>query len=263
MQAGGRFSSYSEGISRKEASLRALIKEWVGLAAYVGGFYLLFNTLLFAGFHVSSESMLPTLKVGDQFYVLKFSYGYSRFSTSFMPLPESLGSGRLFGRMPERGDIALFPVPGIEQDYVKRIMGLPGDRLQMKAGRLWINGVQLEREQTRAYRYRDDYGRLIDVTEYKETLPDGRQHLIMEVGDDFPADDTPEFVVPEGHVFAMGDNRDNSEDSRFMNKVGYVPMERLMGKVTRVAFARKGCADEEGLVCPSGGWADRLWRKLD
>ena len=241
--------------------MRALIREWAGLIGFVAIFYLVTNTLIFAGFHVPSESMLPTLKVGDQFYAAKYAYGYSRFSTSFVPLP--FGEGRFPDVMPERGDIVVFRVPRTEEDYVKRVIGLPGDRIQVSGGRLYINDQMVPREKLRDYSYRDHGGSIVSVTEYQETLPNGRQHLIIEQRDDGGADNTPVYVVPEGHLFMMGDNRDNSQDSRYLNQVGYIPVERLLGRVSMVAFARQGCEAGEGLVCPGGGWMDRLFRWVD
>jgi len=240
-------------------ALRAVVKEWAGLIGFVAGFYLVINTLLFAGFHVPSESMLPTLKVGDQFYAAKYAYGYSRFSTSFVPLPVG-GSARFPDIMPERGDIVVFRLPSTEEDYVKRLIGLPGDTVQVREGLLYINGQVVPREKTRDYAYRDNGGMVVQVTEYTETLPNGRQHLIIEQRDDGFADNTPEYKVPEGHLFMMGDNRDNSQDSRYLRQVGYIPVERVLGRVSMVAFARKSCTAEDGLICPGGGWSDRLFR---
>lgn len=241
--------------------MRALIKEWAGLIGFVAGFYFVINTLFYAGFHVPSESMLPTLKVGDQFYAAKWAYGYSRYSTSFVPLP--FGEGRFPDVMPERGDIVVFRLPRTEEDYVKRVVGMPGDRIQWRSGRLYINGEMVPREKQRDYSYRDNGGSVVTVTEYMETLPGGRQHLILEQRDDAFSDDTPEYRVPEGHLFMIGDNRDNSQDSRYLGQVGYIPVERVLGRVGTVAFARTNCTEEAGLVCPGGGWFDRLFRSVD
>lgn len=241
--------------------MRALIREWAGLIGFVAIFYLVTNTLIFAGFHVPSESMLPTLKVGDQFYAAKYAYGYSRFSTSFVPLP--FGEGRFPDLMPERGDIVVFRVPRTEEDYVKRVIGLPGDRIQVRGGRLFINGEMVPREKRRDYAYREHGGAVVTVTEYEETLPNGRRHLIIEQRDNSGADETQEYVVPADHLFMMGDNRDNSQDSRFLSQVGYIPVERVLGRVSMVAFARQGCKEEQGLVCPGGDWFDRLFRRVD
>ncbi|MFV3128739.1 signal peptidase I [Niveispirillum sp. KHB5.9] len=237
------------------------LREWAGTIGIFGGVYLLVNTFLYQGFYVPSESMLPTLTVGDQFYAAKYAYGYSRFSTPFVPLP--IGSGRIPAGLPQRGDIVVFRKAGEESDLVKRIVGLPGDRLRWTDGRLFINGVLVEREKVRDITYRAQSGTIVQAVEYRETLPGGRQHLILEQTDSGMADNTPEYVVPEGHLFMAGDNRDNSGDSRFLNDVGYVPLERVLGRVGTVAFTRNGCSAEEGLACPGGGWFDRLFRSVE
>lgn len=234
------------------------LREWAGLIGFVAAVYMLVGTFLYQGFHVPSESMLPTLNVGDQFYAAKYAYGYSRFSTPFFALP--FGSGRIPDRAPERGDIVVLRKPREEVDLVKRVIGVAGDHIQWREGRVYINDALVERERVRDYTYRAQSGRLTPVTEYLETLPAGRQHLILEETDSGLADNTPEYVVPPGHVFLAGDNRDNSGDSRFLDDVGYIPLERVLGRVSMVAFARKSCAEEEGLVCPGGSWSDRLFR---
>lgn len=236
------------------------VREWAGSIAFFGSVLLVANTFLYQGFYVPSESMLPTLTVGDQFYAAKYPYGYSRFSTPFIPLP--FGSGRVLGSLPERGDIVVFRKAGEESDLVKRVVGLPGDHLQWVGGRLYINGTLLEREKTRDITYRARSGSVVHATEYWETLPGGRRHLILEQTDNGGADNTPEYVVPDGHLFMAGDNRDNSGDSRFLNDVGYVPLERVEGRVGTVAFTRNGCSQEPGLECPGGGWWDRFFRKV-
>ncbi len=236
------------------------VREWAGSIASFAGAVLAVNTLLYQGFYVPSESMLPTLTVGDQFYAAKYPYGYSRFSTPFVPLP--FGSGRVLGDVPARGDIVVFRKAGEENDLVKRVVGLPGDRLQWVEGRLYINGALVAREKLRDITYRAHSGAVVTATEYQETLPGGRRHLILENSDAGMADNTPEYVVPDGHLFMAGDNRDNSGDSRFLNDVGYVPLERVLGRVSTVAFTRSGCAAEEGLTCPGGGWWDRFFRSV-
>lgn len=199
---------------------------------------LLIRTLAVEPFNIPSGSMTPTLLTGDYVFVSKFSYGYSRHSLPFAP---SILHGRLFGRLPERGDVAVFVNPHTGDDYIKRIVGLPGDRIQVTNGVLIINGEPSKRERIGVYREREwneAYGRPEDQMRYhyKETLPNGVQHeilgdLVSYPEDAAPVDNTGVFVVPEDSFFAMGDNRDNSADSRL--DLGYVPLENLVGRADR------------------------------
>lgn len=194
------------------------------------------RTIAFEPFNIPSGSMIPTLLVGDYLFVSKYSYGYSRYSLPFSP---DLFSGRIFGRLPDRGDVVVFKFPhDTSVDYIKRIIGLPGDRIQMKAGQLYINGTLVPRKLVGEFVERDD-GRQTIATEYIETLPNGRQHPILKEQDTGYMNNTPEFTVPAGHVFAMGDNRDNSSDSRVMDAsgVGFVPVENLVGRAEFIFFS--------------------------
>ena len=192
------------------------------------------RTVAFEPFNIPSGSMIPTLLVGDYLFVSKFSYGYSRHSLPFSP---NLFEGRIFGRMPERGDVAVFKLPRDNAtDYIKRIVGLPGDRVQVRNGVLHINGQAVRRESLGPFTVEGD-GPRITVRRYRETLPGGRVHEILEMQDDGGFDNTPEFVVPAGHVFVMGDNRDNSLDSRAMGVVGFVPLENLLGRAEIIFFS--------------------------
>ncbi|MDE1147940.1 MAG: signal peptidase I [Azospirillaceae bacterium] len=187
------------------------------------------RTVAFEPFNIPSGSMIPTLLIGDYVFVSKFSYGYSRFS---LPLSLPLFHGRVFGSVPERGDVVVFRLPtDTSQDYIKRVIGLPGDRVQMIDGILHINGEAVKRERIEDYNMETPFGHPTSVPRYIETLPNGVQHTIIEImGDDGGLDNTPVYTVPEGHIFCMGDNRDNSQDSRVLNVVGYVPLENLVGK---------------------------------
>lgn len=193
------------------------------------------RVVLFEPFNIPSGSMKPTLLVGDYLFVSKYSYGYSRYSFLFGFPPFS---GRIWESPVERGDVAVFrKPPENEVDYIKRIVGLPGDRIQVIGGILHINGTAVERE--RVEDFVEDYGR--KVTQYVETLPNGRKHMILETRrDQGPADNTEEFVVPEGHYFAMGDNRDNSLDSRA--DVGFVPAANMVGRAEILFFSTDGSA---------------------
>ena len=175
-------------------------------------------------FRIPSGSMQPTLQVGDYVVVTKWSYGYGRFS--FEPLDNFLPHGRLFAHLPERGEVIVFRPPTVPgQDFIKRLIGLPGDRIQMINGVLNINGEAVRRELVGPTdQCPDDYGRT--ATTYRETLPNGVSYLTCDKGmTEF--DNTRVYVVPEGHYFMMGDDRDNSDDSRRL--VGYVPFENLIG----------------------------------
>ncbi|MEX0583355.1 MAG: signal peptidase I, partial [Sneathiella sp.] len=186
------------------------------------------RTFAYEPFKIPSESMLPTLMIGDYLFVSKYSYGYSRHSFPFSLAPIS---GRVFGDLPERGDVAVFKKPvGEPVDYIKRILGLPGDRMQMINGVLNINGAAVKRERVEDFVDRDRFGNVRRIAQYREALPNGRTYLTLDETVQGIMDNTDVYTVPEGHVFAMGDNRDNSTDSRFLSHVGYVPVENLVGK---------------------------------
>ena len=193
------------------------------------------RTIAFEPFNIPSGSMVPTLLVGDYLFVSKYSYGYSTYS---LPYGVRLFSGRVLAREPERGDVAVFKLPRDPRtDYIKRIVGLPGDCIQVSQGILHINGEPVKRE--RIEDYFDNEGRAF---QYIETLPSGRRHRIRKLGDSGFADDTDVYVVPAGHYFAMGDNRDNSQDSRFLRDVGFIPMENLVGRAEIIFFSTDGTA---------------------
>ncbi|MGE0715982.1 MAG: signal peptidase I [Alphaproteobacteria bacterium] len=198
------------------------------------------RTVAYEPFNIPSGSMIPTLLIGDYLFVSKFSYGYSRYS---LPFGLPLISGRILSRPPERGDVAVFKYPRDNKtDYIKRIVGLPGDRLQVKGGVLHINGEPVKRQRVEDFVERSPFGGAIRFAQYIETLPNGRRHRILEITDDGPFDNTPEYVVPAGHYFAMGDNRDNSADSRDPSAVGFVPAENLVGRAEFLFFSTDGSA---------------------
>ena len=194
----------------------------------------LFRTFLFQPFSIPTGSMQSTLMIGDYFVASKFSYGYGKYSF-IVPLPFN---GRLFCSAPKQGDVAVFHNISNE-DYIKRVIGLPGDRIQMKQGRLWINGTMVERELVGEAIDRDSRSQNVPVQVYRETLPSGVTHTIQEISDDQFLDNTAEYVVPEGHYFMMGDNRDRSQDSRVLSAVGYVPADALIGKAEARFFSVK------------------------
>jgi signal peptidase I len=196
------------------------------------------RTFLFQPFNIPSGSMIPTLLVGDYLFVSKFSYGYSRYS-----FPFSLGffSGRIFDSAPDQGDVAVFRHPPTNRDdFIKRLVGMPGDRIQIINGRLQINGELVPRRRIEDHVSRDFRGNVRRVPQYEETLPNGRTYVIREgQGDRGPADNTREYVVPPDHYFAMGDNRDDSNDSRGW---GLVPRQNLIGKAEIIFFSTDGTA---------------------
>ena len=198
------------------------------------------RTVAFEPFNIPSGSMVPTLLVGDYLFVSKFSYGYSRYS---LPFGFPLFSGRIFFHSPEQGDVAVFKLPSDNStDYIKRLVGLPGMRLQMKKGILYVDDQPSPRKRIEDYLYQEGGGTAIPFAQYLETLPDGREHRIIKVSDQLPQNDTQVYVVPPGHYFGMGDNRDNSEDSRFLDKVGYIPAENLVGRAEFIFFSTDGSA---------------------
>ena len=198
--------------------------ETVRTIIYAGLIAVLIRTVAYEPFNIPSASMYPTLLVGDYLFVSKYSYGYSLHS---LPFSLPLFQGRILERPPARGDVAVFKLPRDNKtDYIKRIVGLPGDTIQTIGGILHINGVAVERE--RVEDYVDSNG--VTYTQYIETLPNGASHRIIERTDTGFLDNAGPFEVPEGHYFAMGDNRDNSQDSRVLNAVGYVPSENLIGR---------------------------------
>ncbi len=197
------------------------------------------RTVFAEPFSIPSGSMIPTLLVGDYLFVSKMSYGYSRHS---MPLSIPLIKGRIFYEEPKRGDVIVFKMPSDNKtDYIKRLIGLPGDKIQVKEGRLFINGNMVERRDESEYVMRDPTGKAMRFKKFTEVLPEGFTHSIIEASDDAPFDNTEEFSVPEDHFFMMGDNRDNSLDSRSI-KVGFVPKVNLVGKAKFLFFSNDGSA---------------------
>src|ERR1700677_4807928 len=192
------------------------------------------RTVLFEPFNIPSGSMIPTLLVGDYLFVAKYSYGYSTYSLPFAP---DLFSGRIFGSLPKRGDVVVFKYPrDTSIDYIKRIIGLPGDRIQVREGLLYINGQLCPRQPEGDYQVNDEGIRTV-YRLYIETLPNGVKHDELKATDQGEVNNTQIYTVPPDHVCAMGDNRDNSADSRFMNGVGFVPVENLVGRAELLFFS--------------------------
>jgi signal peptidase I len=199
---------------------------------------LVIRTFLFQPFNIPSGSMKATLLVGDYLFVSKYSYGYSHFS---IPLSPPLFSGRIFGSEPTRGDIVVFRQPKDDSvDFIKRVIGLPGDRIQMKDGLLYINDKPVQRERVSDFIGENPCGppeEIARVKRWKETLPNGVSYETLDCQDNGFYDNTIEYQVPPGHFFMMGDNRDNSSDSRVESVVGYVPFENIVGRAQMIFFS--------------------------
>lgn len=198
---------------------------------------MIIRTFLFQPFSIPSGSMKPTLLVDDYLFVSKFSYGYSNYSLPFAP---NLFDGRIWAGEPKRGDVAVFRNPrDTSKDFIKRVIGLPGDEIQVKNGILFINGEPVKRERIEDFVEDGPDSVHAPVTQYIETLPNGVSYRVLDLTDNSFADNTGVFKVPAGHYFMMGDNRDNSTDSRYLNMVGYVPAENLIGRAEVLFFSIK------------------------
>jgi signal peptidase I len=198
---------------------------------------LVVRTLFFEPFNIPSGSMKPTLLVGDYLFTSKYAYGYSKHSLPFSP---PLFGGRVLEDLPERGDVVVFKLPSDGRtDYIKRVVGLPGDRVQMRDGVLYINDEAVRRERVGSFVDEGEGGR--ELARYVETLPNGRQYEVLDMIPNGPYDTTRVFEVPEDHLFVMGDNRDNSMDSR-TRFVGFVPVENLVGRAEVIFFSTDGSA---------------------
>jgi len=223
-------------------------ESWVEIAktiVYALLIALVIRTFLFQPFNIPSGSMENTLLIGDYLFVEKYAYGYSRYSFPFGLMPFS---GRVFGSEPRRGDVIVFKLPlDNSTDYIKRVVGLPGDRIQMLNGQLYINDKPVPKVRVSDYIERID-GYEQHVPRYRETLPNGKSYFVLDRERDGPGDNTDVFVVPPGHYFMMGDNRDNSADSR--TEVGYVPAENLVGKAEFIFFS----IDETGVWYEPWTW---------
>ncbi|MBL8884278.1 MAG: signal peptidase I [Hyphomicrobium sp.] len=228
-----------------------IIAEALAIAMFV-------RVFLYQPFNIPSGSMKNTLLIGDYLFVSKLSYGYSKYSfprtatvcipftgacSTFRILPDLIPEGRIFSAEPKRGDVAVFRKPADnETDYIKRVIGLPGDKIQMKDGMLYINGTAVPKKKVDTVRSRESSRfSMVSADVYEETLPNGVTYHVLDFERDGVFDNTNVYEVPEGHYFMMGDNRDNSSDSRDMSPggVGYVPFENFIGRAEIIFFSAK------------------------
>jgi signal peptidase I len=222
------YSSSSSRLLRKSGPLRSALELAAVIAVVIAG-----KTAIAEPFYVPSGSMEPTLLIGDELLATKFSYGYGTASLpSFIDLPNS---HRIFASMPHRGDVVVFRWPGDRtQTWVKRVIGLPGDHVAMRDGQVWINGAPVKLRPDGSGQVEAESGALTPARKFVETLPGGRKHLIYKMFSNGPLDNLSAVTVPPGHLFVMGDNRDNSADSRVPVReggVGMLPERNLVGRV--------------------------------
>ena len=247
-----------EAERRRKASQEGGLGETVKVVVQALLIALVVRTFLFQPFNIPSGSLIPTLLIGDYLFVSKYSYGYSKYSFPDLsgtiadvlhvgrpPDYRDMISGRFLATAPKRGDIAVFKTPSDNStDFIKRVIGLPGDRIQVTHARLIINGQIVPREAIQKFTTKDRFGSEVEVPTYNETLPGGVTHRIIQLdGDDGGlASNTDVYVVPPGEYFMMGDNRDNSLDSRVpveRGGVGYVPVENFVGRAEIIFFSIK------------------------
>lgn len=288
-----RLSWGKSGTAKRRRTFKSEFAETLRAIVWAAAVAIVIRTFALEPFHIPSDSMIPGLFVGDHLFVSKVSYGYSRQS---FPLSLPLIRDRIFFSEPSPGDVIVFKkIRGRPDNYIKRLIGMPGDRIQLKNGRLYINGRAAEREPagrffvvnlpfsarrsgfgtvsskdgrtltiigtkellldgvplsgdqyTIAYKDAPNFqGEVVELKKYVETLPNGVKHSIVEIGDDAAmentlADNTPEYMVPEDHYFMMGDNRDMSQDSRYLDEVGFIHRRDLIGRANIIFFSHNG-----------------------
>ena len=195
---------------------------------------LIIRSFLFQPFYIPSSSMEPNLLVGDRLFVSKYSYGYSRHSLPFSP---NITQKRYFSKNPERGDVVVFKTPADNRtDYIKRLIGLPGDTLQIIEGELYLNSQKIQRNKVEITFNINCGNRKLDINAFEEILPGGEKYIAV-YNKEGTMQNTDKFIVPDEHYFFMGDNRDCSKDSRFLSSVGYVTFNNLVGKASMIFFS--------------------------
>ena len=195
---------------------------------------LIIRSFLFQPFYIPSSSMEPNLLIGDRLFVSKYSYGYSRHSLPFSP---KIYNKRIFAKMPKRGDVVVFKTPVDNRtDYIKRLIGLPGDTIQIIDKNLYLNDVQIKRKETENLANINCGAEVVNTIFFEETLPSKKKYITVYRNDGTMIN-TDKFIVPDNHYFFMGDNRDCSKDSRFLTSVGYVNFNNLVGKAQLIFFS--------------------------
>ena len=241
-----------KAIGKEEASVETPFVETVSTLLWALGIAFVLRTFLFQPFHIPSGSMLPGLMKGDYIITTKYSLGYGRHAAT--PLPFPVKKGRLFEREPARGDIIVFRPEGHTKNFIKRLVGQPGDQIQMKEGRLHINGKPIQIQKVGQESYIDQSGRKVLAEAWSEAFGD-KPHIIYDTQKNGRADNTNIYTVPAGHYFMMGDNRDRSGDSRMSisnGGAGYIPTENLMGKAKFVLLS----VDDDFALFKPWTWAN-------
>ena len=228
----------------------------ISLAIFIA---LVIRSLIAEPFNIPSGSMKPSLLVGDFIFVSKWSYGYSRHS---LPFSIPIIPNKIFGKIPKRGDVVVFKTPQDNRtDYIKRVIGLPGDQIKIINGQIIINDKLILKVKDEDFIDVDYKGKKIRIRNYREFLFD-KEFNVLDIMDNGMVDNTQLFIVPEKHFFVMGDNRDNSQDSRFLNVVGYVPMKNLVGKAQFIFFSLENSRFLEIWKWPRSIRFDRLFKAI-
>ena len=220
---------------------------------------LLIRSFIFEPFNIPSGSMKPNLLVGDFIFVSKYSYGFSKHS---LPFSIPLIPGKIFSKTPERGDVVVFKTPENNRtDYIKRVIGLPGDKIEIKNGIIFINGSEILRKKLNDFIDTDNKTSNKRVRMYNEYFFN-KEINILDITDNGIADNTQLFNVPENHFFVMGDNRDNSQDSRFISTVGFIPYENLVGKAQFIFFSLENARFLQIWKWPNSIRYERIFQKI-